>query len=71
MAAEIGSTRCAALAEAATRTTSADSVAYATDERGSEAKTGSASFFDSSVSCISALARGRPISARFTETAPL
>ena len=61
----MGKTRCAAPAEAATRTTSADSVAYATDESGSEAKIGSASVFGSSVSSSSPLAIGRPTIARF------
>ena len=56
----------AAVAEAAIRTTSAASVAYATDESGSDAKIGSASLLESSVSCISAEERGRPIRVRFS-----
>ena len=52
--------------DAPTRTTSAASVAYATEESGSDAKIGRASVFESSVSPISAAARGRPIKARFT-----
>src|SRR6266540_3809717 len=63
---EIGRMKCAAAADAATRTTSPDSVAYATEESGSEAKTGSASFFDRSVSSSSALARGRPTTSRLS-----
>jgi hypothetical protein len=49
---EIGKTRWADVAEIARSTTSADSVAYATEERGSDAKIGSASHFGSSVSWI-------------------
>jgi hypothetical protein len=66
IAIETGRTRWAAVIDAPTRTTSAASVAYATDESGSDAKIGSASFFESSVSPISAAARGRPIRARLT-----
>ncbi len=61
---EIGKTRCAEVAETATRTTSADSVAYATDESGSDAKIGSASHFGSSVSWIWPVCIGRPTSTR-------
>ena len=43
-------TRCAEAADTASSTTSADSVAYATDDSGSEAKIGRASVFGSSVS---------------------
>ncbi len=52
MASEIGRTRYALATEAVTRTTSAASVAYATDDSGSDAKIGSASFFESSVCSI-------------------
>ena len=61
---EIGNTRCAEVAEAATRTTSAYSVAYATDESGSDAKIGNASHFGSSVSCSWPVCIGRPTSTR-------
>ena len=50
-------------------TTSAASVAYATDESGSEAKTGSARNFESSVSSICPLAIGRPTTIRFSASA--
>ena len=65
MAIEIGNTRCADVAEAARSTTSADSVAYATDESGSDAKIGSASHFGSSVSWIWPLRIGRPTTTLF------
>src|SRR5436305_14685728 len=61
---EIGKTRCAEDAETARRTTRADSVAYATDESGSEAKIGSASHFGSSVSWSWPVCIGRPTSTR-------
>src|SRR6476661_6476373 len=63
---EIGKTRWADVAEAATRTTSADSVAYATDDSGSDAKIGSASHFGSSVSSYSSFAIGRPTTIRLS-----
>src|SRR6478735_10119658 len=66
MAIETGRTRWAAVIDAPTRTTSAASVAYATEESGSDAKIGRASFFESSVSPISAAARGRPIRVRLS-----
>src|SRR6266566_6897776 len=66
IAIEIGKTRCADAAEAATSTTRADSVAYATDDRGSDAKIGRASVFGSSVSSSSPLAIGRPTIARLS-----
>ena len=47
-------------ADAAISTTSAASVAYATDESGSEAKIGRASHFGSSVSSIWSDDIGRP-----------
>src|SRR6266540_7036848 len=68
MTKEIGRMRLAAAAEAATITTSPDSVAYATDDNGSDAKTGSASFFERSVSSISPDALGRPTRTRFTRS---
>ena len=52
MAIEIGKTTCADAALTPTRTTSADSVAYATDDSGSDAKIGSARNFGRSVSSI-------------------
>ena len=61
---EIGKTRCADVAETARSTTSADSVAYATDESGSEAKMGNASHFGSSVSWSWPVCIGRPTSTR-------
>jgi len=64
IAIEIGRTRWPDPAEAAISTASAASVAYATDESGSEAKIGRASVFERSVSCISPLARGRPTTTR-------
>src|SRR5882724_7489427 len=64
MASEIGKTRYAEAAEAATSTTRADSVAYATEDSGSEAKIGRAKVFGSSVSSSSPLAIGRPTMAR-------
>ena len=65
IAIEIGKTRCAAARPAApTRTTSADSVAYATDESGSEAKIGRASHFGSSVSWSWPDRIGRPTRTR-------
>ena len=48
----IGKTKWADAALTPMSTTSADSVAYATDESGSEAKIGSASVFGRSVSSI-------------------
>src|SRR2546427_11435540 len=66
MAREIGKTRYAEAADAATSTTRADSVAYATDERGSEAKIGRAKVFGSSASSSSPLAIGRPTIARLS-----
>ena len=50
--------------EAARRTTSAASVAYATDESASDAKIGSASRFGSSVSSSSPVGFGRPTTSR-------
>ena len=52
MAIEIGNTKCADAALTPTSTTSADSVAYATDDSGSDAKIGSARNFGRSVSSI-------------------
>src|SRR5882724_2556547 len=66
MASEIGKTRYAEAAEAATSTTRADSVAYATEDRGSDAKIGRARVFGSSVSSSSPLAIGRPTIARLS-----
>jgi hypothetical protein len=66
IAIEIGQTRWALPADAPTRTTSAASVAYATEDNGSAEKIGSARNFERSVSPNSAVARGRPITARFT-----
>src|SRR6266536_605897 len=65
---EIGRMSWPAAADAATSTTSPDSVAYATEESGSEAKTGSASFFERRVSSISPVALGRPTRRRFTRS---
>src|SRR3989440_2326686 len=62
----MGNTRWADVAETARRTTSADSVAYATEDSGSDAKIGSASHFGSSVSSNSPVAIGRPTTARFS-----
>ena len=53
-------------ADAPKSTTIAASVAYATDESGSDAKTGSARNFERSVSSIWSLAIGRPTRIRFT-----
>ena len=53
------------MSEAPTSTISAASVAYATDENGSDAKIGSASRFRSSVSSIASVRIGCPTSARF------
>src|SRR3989475_9782677 len=66
MAREIGKTRYAEAADAATSTTRADSVAYATDDRGSDAKIGRARVFGSNVSSSSPLAIGRPTIARLS-----
>src|SRR2546421_3537270 len=65
----MGNTRWADVAETARRTTSAASVAYATDESGSEAKIGSASHFGSSVSSSWSDAIARPTTTRFTPLA--
>src|ERR1700674_81776 len=65
IAKEIGSTRWRAASELATRTPSAASVAYATEEVGSDEKIGSARNFGSSVSESSRVARGRPIANLF------
>ncbi len=61
MPSEIGKTRWAAPSDAPTSTTSAASVAYATEESGSEAKIGRASHFGSSVSSIWSDAMRRPM----------
>src|SRR5947209_5631177 len=60
MAIEIGKTKCADAALTPTRTTSADSVAYATEESGSDAKIGSARVFGRRVSSIWPVRIGRP-----------
>src|SRR5438445_488839 len=59
IAIEIGRTRCSAAIPAPRRTTIAASVAYATDESGSDAKIGSAISFRSSVSSSSSDASER------------
>ena len=64
IAIEIGKTRCADAAETASSTTSADSVAYATEDNGSEAKIGRASVFGSSVSSSWPVCIGRPTKSR-------
>ena len=64
IAIEIGKTKCSAAALTPTSTTIADSVAYATDESGSEAKIGSASVFGRRVSSIWPLCIGRPTTRR-------
>ena len=66
----MGSTKLSADTETATSTTMAASVAYATDDSASDAKIGSASVFEISVSCNSPEARGRPTSARFATSRP-
>src|SRR5690242_11022957 len=66
IAIEIGTIACIAETEAPTSTTSAASVAYATDDSGSDAKIGSASHFGSSVSSSSPVAIGRPTTTRFS-----
>src|SRR5690348_18474311 len=63
---EIGKTKRIAAAETPTSTTSADSVAYATDDSGSEAKIGSASVFGRSVSSSWPVRIGRPTTNRRT-----
>src|SRR5438552_4340780 len=63
---ETGSTSFSAATETPTSTTIAASVAYATEEIGSDAKIGSAIHFGSSVSSISPDAIGRPTSTRLT-----
>ena len=67
IAIEIQRTSLRAASETPTRTTSAASVAYATDEIGSEAKIGSAIHFGSSVSSISPEAIARPTSRRLAK----
>ena len=69
IASVIGRTRPAEVADAASRTTSAASVAYATEESGSEAKIGRASFWRERL-CSSAVGRGGPRTARLSATAP-
>src|SRR5215475_11021870 len=64
IAIEIGKTRWSADSDTPTSTAIAASVAYATDEIGSDEKIGSASVFDRSVSSSSPVDRGRPISTR-------
>ena len=68
MASETGRTRWADPSDAAMRTASAASVAYATEESGSEAKIGRARVFDSSVSWMSPVARGGPTTTLFRES---
>src|ERR1700751_700494 len=64
IAIEIGNTRCADAALTPTSTTRADSVAYATEESGSEAKIGSASHLGRRVSSICPVRIGRPTTSR-------
>ena len=70
MAIESGKTRRVAATEVATRTTIADSVAYATDENGSDAKIGSANVFRNRVSSIASDGIGEPTIARFIASRP-
>ena len=65
IAIESGKTRCALDNELATSTARAASVAYATEEIGSDEKTGSARNFGRSVCSRSRVGRGRPIRSRF------
>ena len=58
------------MSDAPTRTISAASVAYATDENGSEAKIGSASRLRRSVSSIASVRIGCPTSARLIVSMP-